>query len=454
MKNIIILIIILLSLSIYIKADTIPMHVRITSITMNSEVLIDSNIENNYFIRLKHDNKSLTFHFKNVTDSPNAYQWKLKGLEEEWSEVTNQSSVIYPKLSPGEYVFMVKLYEDSDITNVRITISPPFWRSKFMIVLTSIVIAVIILLFLIIIRNKEKKRKISLKQQLLDKTKDIYASNQEVLNAYDTIEGQYGVIKNQNELITAQKKEIEDGIKSALTVHTGVLHWNVSAFKMLKDYFIFYKPRDIVSGDFYLSQQISGNEVIIIAADSTGHGVAGAFMSLLGQSILNHTFDSGIYKPSAILKHLDEQISDIFKSTGAGNGMDIVVCKLNLETNILEFSGANNPLWIVRKDNSFEEIKGVKKGINDAQERSSREWVNHEVKLFKGDRFFIFSDGYQDQFGGPKGRKFTVGKFKKFLIETSSLPIQSQCETVKGHFKEWKGEREQVDDIIIIGIEI
>jgi len=222
------------------------------------------------------------------------------------------------------------------------------------------------------------------------------------------------------------------------------------------DYFILYRPLDIVSGDFYWFKQVN-NYILIAAADCTGHGVPGAFMSMLGISFLNEIVIGGNERrPDIILNHLRELIKSTLSQTGkegeSRDGMDIALCVIDLETNILEYSGAYNPLYLFR-DGVLLETKADKMpvGIFLAEKES---FTHNCIKIEKGDRIYIFSDGYVSQFGGLNSKKFKTKRFKEILTEIHFEPMRKQKELLNDMIVDWQGDHVQTDDILILGIKI
>ena len=222
----------------------------------------------------------------------------------------------------------------------------------------------------------------------------------------------------------------------------------------LTDFFVLHKPRDIVSGDFYYCAR--KEEFIVVAAgDCTGHGVPGALMSIMGVSFLNEILSTrGPIQSSRILNLLRERVMRALHQRGHElenkDAMDMALCVFNPQTNELQYSGANNPLYHIRK-RVLTEIKADKMpvGINAIEENS---FTNHSLQLIPGDIVYIFSDGYPDQFGGPLNKKFKYGPFKELLIRISDRSMEDQREELDQVITDWKGDDFQVDDILILGI--
>ena len=269
--------------------------------------------------------------------------------------------------------------------------------------------------------------------------------------------------RRKNRILASQKKTIEeknttitDSIEYASRIQTAVLPppGFLTAWGM--DSFIMFRPKDIVSGDFYWGVQ-SGEFMCFAAADCTGHGVPGAFMSMLGTAFLNEIINSRQFENAAdILKQLRDEVITSLRQKGvegeAQDGMDIALCLYNKKENILHFSGANNPLYHV-SDSRIERIMGDKMpiGIHVSLEK---QFTNTIIRPAKGDILYLFSDGYADQFGGTEGKKFKYKPFRDMLLEISGLPLEEQKQILEDSFDKWKGENEQVDDVLVIGIRL
>ena len=215
-----------------------------------------------------------------------------------------------------------------------------------------------------------------------------------------------------------------------------------------------FRPKDIVSGDFYWGAK-SGDLMCFAAADCTGHGVPGAFMSMLGTAFLNEIINSRQFSNAAdILNQLREEIITSLKQRGvegeAQDGMDIALCIYNREENLLHFSGANNPLYHIRGE-ELERIGPDKMPIG-IHVSLDKPFTNYTITPAKGDLIYLFSDGYADQFGGEDGKKFKYKFFRDMLMEVRDLSLDKQKDIVEERFDSWKGDLEQVDDVILMGI--
>jgi serine phosphatase RsbU (regulator of sigma subunit) len=263
--------------------------------------------------------------------------------------------------------------------------------------------------------------------------------------------------------VEAQKKEIEvllkhitDSIVYAKRIQEAILPPQSYVKSLLPNSFVLFKPKDIVSGDFYWMEE-KDDTVIFAAVDCTGHGVPGAFMTIIGYNGLNHAFnESKETSPASILNSLNEVISTTLRQDKGSNikdGMDAAMCMINPKTNELQFAGAFNPLFLIR-EGVVQEIKGNKFPIGAFIGEERQKFTNHKFQLEKGDTIYIFSDGYADQFGGPKGKKFMYKQFRDLLLEINGKSMDDQKKILNETIESWRGEHEQVDDILVIGLKI
>lgn len=264
------------------------------------------------------------------------------------------------------------------------------------------------------------------------------------------------LLEAQKAEIEKQKEEITDSIRYAKRIQTAILPSPQWAAEILPEHFILFRPRDIVSGDYYWMNKV-GNKIIIVAADCTGHGVPGAFMSMLGVSFLNEIVNkNNNYQANLILNDLRSEVKRTLGQTGkegeAKDGMDVALVVMDLETMQLQYAGAYNPLYLFRAGELIE-IKADKMPIG-IYVREKDSFTNNELELQKGDTFYIFSDGYSDQFGGPSGGKFKSKPFKELLGSIQDRSMKDQREILNTHIDDWRGTIDQVDDIIVLGIRV
>ena len=258
-----------------------------------------------------------------------------------------------------------------------------------------------------------------------------------------------------NILLTMKNKEVMDSITYAQRLQNAILPPAVVISENLKESFILYMPKDIVSGDFYWVENI-GNKTLFAVVDCTGHGVPGAFMSIVAYNALNQAVNQHkLIQPAEILNQVNIDISNTLhqsENIDVEDGMDIALCLLDKETNELEYAGAHNGLNLLQKG-ELKVIKADKFSIG-SQKAKGKSFTNHQFLLEKGDYIYIFSDGYADQFGGDNERKFMYKKLRQLLIDNSMLSLDQQKENLIRQHHNWKGNLEQVDDICIMGVKI
>jgi ligand-binding sensor domain-containing protein/serine phosphatase RsbU (regulator of sigma subunit) len=394
------------------------------------------------------------FFYNNPVDL--MFSYYLEPQSKEWSPWNQNREIQFASLSPGNYKIKVRARNKYGIigesSEFSFIIKPPFYLTSWFIISSSIVLLLLIFTFFRIRERNLIKEKIKLERIVKERTREVVEQKDE--------------IERQRDVVTSQKKEITDSINYAERIQQAVLPDDSILGEVFSDYFIILRPKDIVSGDFYW-MTVKNDMIVFTAADCTGHGVPGAFMSMLGVSFLNKIVnESGITEPSAILNSLRENVISALKQTGstedAKDGMDMALCSVDLNRNKLWFAGANNPLYFIRKEDgqlNFLEKKGDMMPVGVYSNMS--DFICHEIDIRKGDTIYLFSDGYMDQFGGPDGRKFMKSRFRQMLLDHQESTMAIQKEVFNRTLDEWinfPGENQhrsgQVDDIILIGIRV
>ncbi|WP_338766975.1 SpoIIE family protein phosphatase [Bernardetia sp. ABR2-2B] len=273
-------------------------------------------------------------------------------------------------------------------------------------------------------------------------------------------------LEDKNKIIETKNKKITSSINYAKRIQDAMLPKIGKIKRGLPQSFVYFKPRDIVSGDFYYYHKVD-NKIIIAAIDCTGHGVPGAFMSLIGNDLLNEIIDSrNILTPSHILTILNQKIDKVLhqsesyvqlenKVRTTRDGMDAAICMIDLENKKLEFAGAKNPLVYIQ-DKEVKVIKGdrISVGGNSISQQNTM-FTNHTISIDTPTSFYIYSDGFQDQFGGEENLKYNTKRFRKTLLDISNYSFSEQEDSLNAIFEEWKGENQkQIDDILVIGFEV
>lgn len=263
-------------------------------------------------------------------------------------------------------------------------------------------------------------------------------------------------IEHQNEKISELYEEVTDSIKYAKGLQEAILPPDDFVKSEMPDSFILYKPKDIVSGDFYWVEK-KKNKIYFAAVDCTGHGVPGAFMSIVGYNALNESLRNND-DPASILNDLNKGVGKTLHNNAIGgattkDGMDLALCCYDKKTKELQYAGAFNPLYLIR-DGVVDQIKADKFAIGSYYEDSSRKYTNHTIQLREKDYVYVFSDGYADQFGGPKGKKFMYKRFRDYLLTLNGKSMQEQKDFLNNTIEDWKGPLEQIDDILVIGMHV
>lgn len=402
------------------------------------------------YLELSHDEDNIQFFYTGIYFSnPEGlrYSYILEGLKNAaWSQPDNKSYVTFPVLPYGEYCLKVKAITNQGVESEKTAsysfiINPPFYLTKWFII--SSILFLILSTYLYI---KWRTRKLQADKKLLEKK--VAERTSELKKEKEKVEEQHAIIAEKN-------KDITDSILYAQKIQASILPSEREISTVFNEYFILYKPRDIVSGDFYWFTKYN-NKAYIAAVDCTGHGVPGAFMSMIGFSQLNQIVsEAHIQMPSEILNILNIGVKHALKQSGgegeqtSKDGMELALICYDKEKNIIEYSGANRPLYLFR-NNELQEIKADKIPIGGSDIEGT--FTNHEIQIQKGDTLYIFSDGYPDQFGGENGKKFMTKRFKEKLSEILSFPMQEQKEKLNQVFEDWRGRLEQVDDVMVIGI--
>lgn len=376
------------------------------------------------------------------------YQYFLEGFDKEWSPITSTRTITYSNIPPGDYTLQVKASNNSNIWNTspasyKFTITPPFWKTWWFYCLCALA-----LIFVVYTYIKQREKKLKERQAFLEA---------EVDKRTEELRKEKELVETKNVEISNKNKNITESISYAKRIQEAILAPVSEVKKSLPDSFILYQPKDIVSGDFYWNYQ-SGDKVLFAAVDCTGHGVPGAFMSIVGHNLLNKiVVEKGITKPSAILDELSKEVSTTLRQedgeSNVKDGMDIALCCIDKSNMKVEFSGAYNPLYLVR-DKDLQEIKSDKVPIGKGNAGVTGSFTNKEMELKKGDVLYIFSDGYADQKGGAKKKKFFYPPFRKLLLDLHELPMTEQQKKLEDCIEDWRGNIEQYDDMLIFGVRV
>jgi len=445
------------------KISFLP-NIVITAIEIESQKGKKSvNFSSSDTIIMTHKDKVISLDFASLdytNPTKNKYAYEMVGLSEKRIEYDTRRRVTFLNLPAGEYEFRVYGTNSDGIwsekpAQIWIKVLPPWWRNNYAY---SIYIAVILLIILLFIKLREKNLKDE--KKLLEKkveirTQEILSQKDEIMAQKDEIEKQKTFVEEQRDQIASKNLEINDSLVYAKRIQTAVLPNKKQFEENFDDFFIFFQPKDIVSGDFYWIKNIA-DKCYFAVADCTGHGVPGAFVSMLGISFLNEIVQTcATYPVGELLDKLRLKIKEALQQTGKNDetkdGLDIALAMYDKTRMKLEFSGANNYGLIIQNQKLHRlEADKMPIGIHGLE----RAFNTQNLDLNKGDIIYLFSDGYMDQFGGKTRKKFMSKNFNSLLEKIYYLPMEEQLKEVKQVLTDWKGDCSQVDDITVIGVKI
>lgn len=423
----------------------------------------------NHIVELPYNKNSLTFYYSSSfydEEENTEYSTMLEGDDQTWSKWRKSTEYNRTHLSEGKYTFKVKARNiygvESSVATFSFVIKPPFYRTIVAYILY--VILLVVLVYGIVKWNTRR---------LIEEKKKL---EQKIAEATEEIRGQNVQLEQQKDEIEKQKDEIQSSINYARRIQRALLTPDEVIDKIFPDHFLLYKPRNVVSGDYYWFGQFGDNKVSIVA-DCTGHGVPGGFMSMLGMTNLNYIVGQEL-RPDEILNKLRNAIitslrqkDDSVQPTGdekadrraafaaatekkdrSQDGMDVAMYVINETEMTLSFAGANNPLVLIR-DGEVEVIKASKMPVGIYAKLDPFERVDMELK--KGDCLYTFSDGFQDQFGFESGKKFMSKHLREVLLEIHQKPMPEQKEILNKIYEDWRGPADhQTDDVVLMGVRI
>ncbi len=363
----------------------------------------------------------------------------MEGYDQNWKDATESGIVFYSNIGKGSYTFKLRLKGSNEGSpsfeiSQSIQVVIPIWNSNLALALYFLIFLGG-LTFFIQYRTQNLRRA----NQIL-REKELSALK----------------VARQREELAIKNKNITDSIRYAQKIQEALLPDNEYFKKLMPESFVLLQPKDIVSGDFYWISEAKGM-IFIVSADCTGHGVPGALMSMIGFEMLGKVIhDQGISHPSDILSVLSSGIETSFsrhvRDPLLKEGIDIGLVMVDKKNKNAEFAGAFSTLYLIR-DNRLTEIKGNRMTVGVRGSGPDSEFMNHFIELEDNDRIYLFTDGYPDQFGGPKGKKFMYRRFKHLLLTIHESPMKQQMKFLHETLKLWMGDIGQVDDIQIIGIQ-
>lgn len=431
-------------LLIYHGNNRLQKHLE-PSINLRSVVVGDSIMPTDRKLEIPFNTYRVEFNFIGITfKDPEEvkYSYFLDGYDLDWSEPSSSANARYNRLEPGDYTFQVKAYHENGVGGERIAsiemiVSTPFWQ-KWWFYVFSIAGSLLVVWFFV---NRRER---------------LLRANQEYLQI--ELDARTKEVVEQKELLEIKNKDITDSILYAKNIQRAMLPDPSMFERMFPESFVFYRPRDIVSGDFYWIFRHE-SKVIVACADCTGHGVPGAFMSMIGTVILKDvSFKPTVLDPAAALMDLNTQITELLHNKhgnfAVDDGMDISISEYDYRTGLLRTSSAKRPILVYQNGECIE-IKGDRHSIGgDKSFDGEKSFSLHTIQLNPGDCFYHFTDGLPDQFGGDEGKKLKKSGLMKLLGEINHLEMQKQQQLVHKFFINWKGEYNQVDDILLFGIRV
>jgi ligand-binding sensor domain-containing protein/serine phosphatase RsbU (regulator of sigma subunit) len=427
----------------------------ITAVKVFQDTLYDNDA------KLHHKQNYLSFYFDGLCFSdPEKVMFKVKlhPLDKEWQLASSVPFITYNNLPPGDYTFNVVSCNNSGLWNkepqtFQFVITPPYWMTWWFY---TIVVFLLVILGATFIKFRERNLRLETKRLEVI----VNLRTEEISLQKEEIEKQRDELKDSSSMLEQKSAAITDSIRYAKRIQLATLPYMDLIKRNLPQSFVLYKPKDIVSGDFYAFAK-KENKILIAAADCTGHGVPGAFMSMIGSNLYNQIIiEKNIVQPAMILDQLNIGIEQALKQDETDNhdGMDMAIISLDFEKKKFEYSGANRPLWIIRKgyealnEEPLIIVKPDKNPIGGFKETERKNYTNNEFEFNPGDTVYIFTDGFADQFGGPDGKKLLSKRFREFLLTISHFSMVDQERELDNFFEKWKGNLEQVDDILVIGI--
>ena len=398
------------------------------------------------------------------------FKCKLVGYDEDWVDMGDKRFIEYTNLSPGTYTFLVIAANNDGVWNMigdslALEVKAAFYETRAFYAFMIILLLIIVYLYFrfrtyqIRSRNHELTKQVALRTvEIQEKVEELEQQNEEISIANETINEINNSLQDTLNLVQHQKDSITSSITYAQRIQEAMLPSKKKMGYALPEYFIFFKPRDIVSGDCYWMSDLRDTQgkIILAAIDCTGHGVPGAFMSMAANNLLNYIVNEReVTRPDKILKLLHEEIRLVLnqKETKNRDGMDMSLVMIDYHKKRLYFAGAVNPLVYIQ-NKELHHIKGTRKSVGGHVKLDDRRFEQHVVPLDVPTTFYLFSDGIQDQFGGERGRKFTPRRLRELMLMIHHLPMDKQQHYVEQALNKWMKNEKQIDDILLMGVRI
>jgi ligand-binding sensor domain-containing protein/serine phosphatase RsbU (regulator of sigma subunit) len=376
--------------------------------------------------------------------SKNSYKLMLEGYDDDWRSVTNSNRISFSNLMPGKYKLRI-MASNNDFTwnnkplELPIVISPPLWMTKYAYAFYLLLIIFTMQLLINYRIRHYKKANRSLTEKNVDKQK----------------------LQQQREILTRINQNLTDSINYATRIQSAMIPTETVLRQVLPHSFVYFRPRDLVSGDFYWMHE-RDNKIFVAVVDCTGHGVPGAFMSIIGMDLLKNIVAGQMEDdPSRILEKLSHELDQTLRKNdqtfldaeSIKDGMDMVICVVDKENHTLGFSGAVNGIYLV-KNNELHSFKGDRFSIGRVSGGKIPKYTKKTISLGEDDMLYLFTDGYVDQFGGPDHKKFKYRRFRHLLLNIHKLHPDDQKAILHQKMEEWRGEEEQIDDILVLGFKV
>lgn len=423
---------------------------NIRSVKYNDSLFFNLYSNENEVLTIPYYRNALSFTFSS-TGYENGfgalYSWRLVGDDENWSEWSSIRMVDFKNLHEGTYTFEVKSQnvfgDESPVEQFTFIILTPWYRTIWAYLFYVLTFGLIVYVAIYFGRKRLKAQNIWLEGIVEERTAEIRVKNEELEHSYHEI--------------SEQKQEITDSINYAQRIQQAILPVQETISKHIDDYFVLFMPKDIVSGDFYWFAH-SHEHTIFVCADCTGHGVPGAFMSMIGSDKLNQAvLEKGNVNPADIISFLNVGIKTSLKQdetveNASRDGMDITIISIDDKKEKLKVAAANNSLLRIR-NNEIEDFKATKKAVGGFTPLN-QVYELTELEIQPGDCFYMTTDGYPDQFGGDKGKKLKIAVLKNLLLEIHQKPMEEQREILRNYIIEWMGDIDQIDDICVIGVRL
>lgn len=434
-----------------LKKEEYKIDFSITNLFINDRMIQakDGIIEGDIFgkksIVLDYDQNNLSFEVSikdYLTQSKTRhFVYRISGIDKNWIPYNYGQKIIrYPNLTHGPHQFQFTEILESgqlsdDVFTLDIEIKYPFWEKWWFILIAILSVGLLIYLFIRYRTIAMSRKNKELETKVASRTAEIEESNRR---------------------LKIQRRSIQDNVKYASRLQNSLLPKREEINEGFLENFIFFKPRDIVSGDFYWYEKI-GSKKILVAADCTGHGVSGAFVSVMGITFLKTIVRTmKVTNPSFILNMLHHQMNKSFNEENGKikDGMDISIMCYDEDTKVLHIASAMNCLLIVNEDKSFERLRGDKfpVGGEDETYKGIGKYTLHTREIHQKQKIYLYSDGFQDQFGGESGSKFMSTRFRRLLVENSGLSMAHQSQIIQNTFDHWSAGHHQVDDVLVVGV--